>query len=404
MRKSTLMMDSSFNQARQEPLRYCVIIPTFNNAATLKGVIEDVMSYTHDIIVVNDGSTDETENILRLFPAITSIGYSRNAGKGWALRQGFARALELGYLYAISMDSDGQHFARDLPTFINYIAINGDALLVGARNMDQDAVPGKSNFGNRFSNFWFTLETGVRCPDTQSGFRLYPIALLRNMKFFTKKYEFEIEVLVRASWHGIPVRSVPVSVYYPPPGERISHFRPFADFARISVLNSILVIVAFLYIKPRNFFRIITDKKKFKKLVDEELLHPRQSDQLKAASIGFGVFMGIIPIWGFQLVAAIFLALVLKLNKPLVIIAANISIPPMIPLVIFCSYKTGAVWMGGVTEDLVFSRNISLQSVRSHFQQYLLGSMTLALAAGLISAMLAFILLKLVKRKPVLAG
>jgi glycosyltransferase involved in cell wall biosynthesis len=231
----------------------CVIIPTYNNAATLAGVIADVLSYTRHVLVVNDGSTDGTRHILSTFPEVECLSYPRNVGKGWALRQGFTRALSLGYQYAITMDSDGQHFASDLHVFIKALETNPEALIIGARNMDQASVPGGSSFGNRFSNFWFRLETGIHCPDTQSGYRLYPIARLAKTRFVTRKYEFEIEVLVRSAWKGIPVISVPVKVYYPPAAERVTHFRPFKDFTRISLLNTVLVLVTFLYIRPRRF-------------------------------------------------------------------------------------------------------------------------------------------------------
>jgi hypothetical protein len=165
-------------------------------------------------------------------------------------------------------------------------------------------------------------------PDTQSGYRLYPLQLLKAMKFFTRKYEFEIEVLVRSAWKGVKIESVPVSVYYAPKETRVSHFRPFTDFTRVSILNTILVLITFLYIKPRNFFRNIFKKKQWRTALHEHFFNPNETDSLKAISVAFGVFMGIIPIWGFQLVSAIFLSILLKLNKPLVIIAANISIPP----------------------------------------------------------------------------
>lgn len=126
--------------------------------------------------------------------------------------------------------------------------------------MNQSSVPGKSSFGNNFSNFWFRLETGIKISDTQSGFRLYPVKELQSMRFFTRKYEFEIEVLVRAAWSGLEVVQVPVKVFYPAKEERVSHFRPFRDFTRISILNTFLVLITFLYIKPRDFFRSIKKK------------------------------------------------------------------------------------------------------------------------------------------------
>ena len=390
--------------AQFDTLQACVIIPTYNNSATLAGVISDVTAFTQHIIVVNDGSTDDTETVVKAFPGIQYISYQKNAGKGWALRKAFEYAGNKGYKYAISIDSDGQHFAKDIPAFIEKLMEKPGSLIIGARNMNQSSVPGKSSFGYKFSNFWFRVETGINCPDTQSGFRLYPLEALKNMHFFTKKFEFEIEVLVRAAWKGVPVTSVPVTVYYAPKETRVSHFRPTRDFVRISILNTLLVLIAFLYIKPRNFFRTILNKEKFKKALNDHLFITHQSSGIKAFSVGFGIFMGIIPIWGFQLLAAIFLALLFKLNKPLVIIAANISVPPLIPVIIFGSYKTGALWMGANAQALQFNNSITLDSIKKNLQQYIYGSITLAIAAGLVFGLLTFILLKLFSKKTAAAG
>lgn len=382
-------------------LNACVIIPTYNNADTLSRVISDVLLYTANVIVVNDGSTDRTNEILDSFPGIIRIEYKKNVGKGWAIRQGFDKALSWGFKYAITIDSDGQHFAKDLPAFIEELESKQNTLLVGARNMNQPGIPGKSSFGNRFSNFWFRIETGIKLPDTQSGYRLYPIAAMKTKTYVTKKYEFEIEVLVRAAWQGIKIESVPVSVFYPAREERVSHFRPFRDFTRISILNTVLVLLTFFYIKPRNFFRTIFNKQKTKDFFLTHFIEASQPDGIKAFSIGFGIFMGIVPIWGFQLVAAIFLAFVFGLNKALVIIAANISIPPMIPLIIYGSYKMGGYWMGSAKSNIEFNSNISLESVRNHFAQYIYGSFTLAIFAGILLGTFTYLLLKFFKRRPV---
>ena len=224
------------------------------------------------------------------------------------------------------------------------------------------------------------------------------------MRFFTRKYEFEIEVLVRAAWMGIKIEPVPVTVYYAPKETRISHFRPYKDFARISILNTLLVLISFLYIKPRDFLRILFNKNKFRQLLNDHLYNPHHSAQLKAVSVAFGIFMGIVPVWGFQLVTAIFLAILFKLNKPLVIVAANISIPPMIPVIIFLSYKTGAFWMGENAMQIDFSNSITLESIKNNLVQYIYGSITLAIAAGFVFGLLTFILLKWFGKKPAVAG
>lgn len=398
------MINQESIRAKFEAMQACVLIPTYNNAATLAAVITDVSAYTDHIIVVNDGSSDNTEELVQSFPFIQFISYKKNVGKGWALRKGFEYAIAKNYQYAITIDSDGQHFAKDLPTFIEKLETSKDAIIIGARNMGQASVPGKSSFGNKFSNFWFKVETGINSPDTQSGYRLYPLQLLKGIRFITRKYEFEIEVLVRAAWRGVKIDSVPVSVYYAPKEIRISHFRPFKDFTRISILNTFLVIITFLYIKPRNFIRMLFDKKKMNEFLKDHLVQPHQSDILKSASVAFGIFMGIIPIWGIQLGTAIFFAILFRLNKALVIIAANISLPPMIPLIIFGSYKIGAFWMGDRVGHLEFSRDITRESIRTNLEQYIYGSITLAVFAGLLFGVVTFGLLKLFKRKSVLVG
>jgi glycosyltransferase involved in cell wall biosynthesis len=392
------MTNSPIWQENSQGPHTCVIIPTFNNQATLAAVIEDAARYTQQIIVVNDGSTDQTTQILARFPFLLQISYPTNIGKGWALRKGFALALQHGYRFAITMDADGQHFGKDLPVLLQCLSSQGEALIIGARNMDQDGIPSRSNFGKRFSNFWFWLETGLHCPDTQSGLRLYPIARMRGMRLFSRKYELEIEVLVRAAWRGIKIASVPVSVYYPPKKERVSHFRPFWDFARISVLNCILVPIALLYIKPRDLLRYLGRRGNLRRLIQDALLHPRESDRIKAASVGFGLCMGILPIWGFQLLSAISLAYLFRLNKALVILAANISVPPMIPLIIFASYKMGAFWMDSRAEHLTFSHRITLASVGPHVKQYVIGSIILAVVVGVLSSLIVWIVLKTFKR------
>jgi glycosyltransferase involved in cell wall biosynthesis len=391
------MTGSDSIREKFDALKACVIIPTYNNAPTLAAVIKDVNFFCNSIIVVNDGSTDNTIAIVQEFPAVHLISYEKNKGKGWALRTAFSYACKQGFQYAITIDSDGQHFASDLPAFIEKLQAMPGALIIGSRNMDQSSVPGGSSFGYKFSNFWFKVETGMRCPDTQSGYRLYPLDAVSKMHFYTKKYEFEIEILVRLAWKEIAITSIPVTVHYAPKETRVSHFRPTIDFIRISILNTILVLIAFFYIKPRNFLRKIFNKKKFKQVLHDHLYNTSHSPGLRAASVGFGVFMGIVPIWGFQLLVAIFLAVLFKLNKILVV--ANISIPPMIPLIIFLSYKAGAFWMGANAQQIHFDRTITLNSVQQNLKQYIYGSITLAVVAGVAFALITFVLLKLFAKK-----
>ena len=251
----------------------CVLIPTYNNEQTLAKVLNSVLAYTDRIIAVNDGSTDSTPLVLQQFPTIELVSYAQNRGKGYALRTGFKHAVKMGYEYAITIDSDGQHFADDLGKFLLKLEEHPTAIIIGSRNMDQASVPGKSSFGNKFSNFWFWVETGLKMRDTQSGYRLYPVKLLENISFLTRKFEFEIEVLVTSAWRGIEITEVPVRVFYAEKENRVSHFRPFKDFTRISILNTFLVIIAFLYIKPRDFFRSFKKKNSGRASTTNYLIH-----------------------------------------------------------------------------------------------------------------------------------
>lgn len=385
-------------EERFKNLKACVLLPTYNNEGTLAEVIRDVLHYTTQVIVVNDGSTDSTSEILKQFPQVHAVSYTPNKGKGMALRTGFKEAVKLGYDHAITLDSDGQHFAKDLVQFLTYLENLPNTLLIGSRNMDQEHVPGKSSFGNKFSNFWFWVNTGIKLEDTQSGYRSYPVHKLADKKYFTSKYEFEIEVIVRASWSGIDVKSVPVSVYYPKPEERVSHFRPFKDFTRISILNTVLVLISVFWVKPRDFFRKLFSREGRKALYTAVFATPGETNHKKAASVGFGVFMGIVPIWGFQLAVGIPLAILFRLNKALFIIAANISIPPIMFVIMALSVAIGK-WILGIETIIPDFRNITLEVVKQEGASFFLGGSVLAVSAGIFTYLVSLLVLKAIRKK-----
>ncbi|MBP5541899.1 MAG: glycosyltransferase family 2 protein [Bacteroidales bacterium] len=230
-------------------MTFCAVIPTYNNARTVADIVERTLAVCPQVIVVNDGSTDDTLAVLEpLKENIQLITYPRNRGKGHALRLGLEAARKAGYDYAVTLDSDGQHRPEDIPALVA-AAVDDDTLVVGSRNIQADGMPAGNTFANRFSNFWFRLQTGIRLPDTQTGFRLYPLNLLPCLALLTARYESELELLVLSAWRG--VRLVPVSVSVSYPADRVTHFRPFWDFFRISLLNTVLCILAIVYGYPR---------------------------------------------------------------------------------------------------------------------------------------------------------
>jgi uncharacterized protein (DUF2062 family) len=150
-----------------------------------------------------------------------------------------------------------------------------------------------------------------------------------------------------------------------------------------------------------DFFRTLFNKEKSRQFIKNQLFNPHHSAQLKASSIGFGIFMGIVPIWGFQLIVAFSLAMLFRLNKALVILAAHISFAPMIPVVIFLSYKAGGYWVGNKNTDIPFTGNITIKSISPHLEQYLYGSISLAVVAGITTGLLTFALLKIFKKEAI---
>lgn len=381
---------------RLSDLSVIVLIPTYNNAKTLASVIEQVRLYAPNILVVNDGSTDNTADVLNSFTGIDVLGYPKNRGKGYALRTGLLYARTKGFRYALTIDSDGQHYADDIPVFIDEIEKTPDTLLVGARNLNADNMPSKNSFANRFSNFWYRLETGIRLEDTQSGYRLYPLHKMGKLRGYTTKYEFELEAIVYAAWRGVDVRNIPIKVYYPPVEERVSHFRPIRDFTRISILNTVLVLITLLWVLPWKFIRNI-NKENIRKFIHNNITHSPDSNLRLAVAVMLGVFMGIIPLWGYQMILCVALAHLLKLNKIVALVASNISIPPMIPFILYGSYALGCYALG---DPVVLEiTDLSVEYMFTVLTQYLLGSVILAVLAAFVLGGLSWLVLTLFRHK-----
>ena len=233
---------------RLKSTRICALIPTYNNAGTILDVVRRVHQQMRDIIVVDDGCTDDT--LARLatldFP-VTVVSHPRNKGKGAALATGFRKAIQMGFDHALTIDADGQHYPEDIPLMLSALDVHPNALIVGSRQFTDENMSGKSKFANRFSNFWFRLQTTINLPDTQTGMRIYPLHRLYGLNLLTSRYEAELELLVFAAWRNVPLVPVPIRVYYPPKEQRVSHFRPAYDFTRISILNTFLCIGALLF-------------------------------------------------------------------------------------------------------------------------------------------------------------
>jgi uncharacterized protein (DUF2062 family) len=217
------------------------------------------------------------------------------------------------------------------------------------------------------------------------------------MRFYTNKYEFELEVLVRSAWRGIRIESVPVRVFYPSMTERVSHFRPFMDFFRIGLLNAIFVIIALIYVKPFSFLKYLR-KENLKDFINKNILQSQESNINISLAVALGIFTGILPIWGFQLITAITLAHLFGLSKLIASVAANISIPPMIPVILYLSYVTGGCVMQSES-NIKFSTNLSVKSFENNLLQYVIGSIALAIILSIFIGIISFLILKCFRKK-----
>jgi glycosyltransferase involved in cell wall biosynthesis len=212
--------------------RIAVLIPALNCAATIGAVVAGARRHVAEVLVVSDGSTDATvaEAIAAGAPVVT---HARPRGKGAALLTGMRTLAQLGVEHVLTMDGDGQHLADEIPVLLEASRLAPAALIIGARQFEELSVAPLKLFGNRFANRWVEIACGQAWPDTQSGFRVYPLRKTLALPLRAHHFAFETEVLIRAVRAQIPIHSVPVRVYYPPIAERTSHFRSFVDTVRI---------------------------------------------------------------------------------------------------------------------------------------------------------------------------
>lgn len=207
-----------------------VVIPAYNEAATIADVAGAVLALGIAVIVVNDGSTDATANRLDGLP-LAVLRNPVNLGKGASLWRGMRHALATEATAVITMDGDGQHRAADLPRLIAAARAHPARVIIGTRTQQRERMPKVRRFGNGMADFWISWAAGWPIRDTQSGFRLYPAALIRRLaaaRSHPSGFAFESEILIEASRAGFRPLAVPIETIYEA-GARQSHYRPTAD-------------------------------------------------------------------------------------------------------------------------------------------------------------------------------
>lgn len=367
-------------------------IPVYNNSSTLRAVAEGCLALLPGhVVVVDDGSTDADIPSLLSGLEVTLLRHGVNRGKGAAILTASRFIEEQGGVHMITIDADGQHDPSDMSAFIPELLENEDILIVGARDfLSSPNVPASSRFGRKFANFWLRVEAGVAVSDCQSGFRSYPVRHLNRLKFRGVRYDFEAEVLARASWAGIEIKDVPISVSYPPPGERVSHFKPLADNFMLTHRH-ILLILRRLFPWPQ------------RKLVKREridyklLLHPSRVMQMLlrehstpaglAAAAAVGVFLGAVPLLFAHSLAILYVTSRLNLNKLMALNTQHICMPPVVPALCIelGYYLRNGVWLTDLSFETVFVQ-FGDRFIEWFIGSLIVGPLLAALAGGSVYA------------------
>jgi len=311
--------------------RVLIVIPAYNHAGSLRDVVLRALAVHPDVLVVDDGSTDDVCAALSGLP-VRVAAHPVNRGKGAAILTAAQEAKKFGYSHIVTLDADGQHDPEDFGKFLSLIEEDPTAVIVGARDFNTPNVPASSRFGRRFSNFWLRVQTGQVVDDVQSGFRAYPATLLLALPLRETRYSFEVEVLVKAAWAGASLREVPISVHYPPKSRRVSHFKAFSDNVRIGLLNTRLTARAMMPWPQKKMslddagrIRVTRPLKSLR-----ILLAKRETPLTLGLSAGFGSFVGALPLPGLSCIIILLFSGFTRVNKYAALASNQLCIPPFV--------------------------------------------------------------------------
>jgi uncharacterized protein (DUF2062 family) len=368
----------------------CIVIPVYNHGLTVGRVVREAKAFG-PVIVVNDGSTDDTAKILAAESGLTVVTLAQNSGKGAALRAGFRAAEAGGFTHAITIDADGQHATRELPAFAATSRSRPDAFVIGVRDLVKENAPRGRRLTNNISTFWFKVETGVALADTQCGFRSYPLRSINGLRVQSQRYAYELEVMVKAAWAGVPLVAQPTSADYAAATSRLSHFDPWRDMVRISTLHSRLCTQSFCV--PALLRRLaatgelsgLPPRARAKAVVRLLFTEHTDTPARLACAVGLGCFCGIAPIWGFQIIAAAALAHKFRVNKAIAVTASNISLAPVAPFIMAAGLLLGHFLHTGAL--LHFNAATLLKEIPTRLAEWVLGSFALGILVGVAGAL-----------------
>ena len=363
-------------------------IPVYNNAGTLPRLVAQCLGQMTDVLVVDDGSTDADLAALLAGTGATVLRHAQNQGKGAALRTALSFARGHGFTHLITLDADGQHAPADLPLFLEALRRAPQALVVGVRDFSVPHVPPSSQFGRAFSNFWIALETGVVCADTQCGYRAYPVELVSQLRLSARHYDFEIEVMARAFWAGLPLAEVPVTTWYAPQGERVTHFHKGWDNLRITHTH-VKLVARRLCLWPIRRLLPKTRTRDWRQFLHpaaliKSLLHENATPLGLGASAGVGTFLAVLPIPWFHTLVILYVTTRLNLNRVMALAIQNLFAPPFTPALCM---TVGHLMLHGTWLPR-FPRNI--EQLYACLAEWAVGSLVIAPLFAVISGLTVY--------------
>ncbi len=199
-----------------------IVIPAYNAEPYLRELLSRIKTEApkQDILVINDGSTDRTPQILNDLE-VEYISYPKNRGKGFALKKGFDYAIGNNYDYVLTLDADLQHLPEEIPRFVD--SINGSDIYLGRRSIKDKTMPPHRKLSNYLTSIIISLSSGQRIHDSQCGFRMISTGLLKKLNLRSDKYDLESELLFKAGKLKAKIREVPISTVYHGAPSNINH-------------------------------------------------------------------------------------------------------------------------------------------------------------------------------------
>lgn len=408
--------------------RFGIVAPTYDNARTLRGVLDRLDVLGLPIVAVDDGSTDATAALLAEWSresgpsARTVLTHATNRGKAEAMRTGFEhfraaarphepthpvpRPIPRPVTHAVTIDTDGQLDPEDIPALLVESASEPRALVVGVRDDRAADYPRRSRFGRRVSNVMVWLASGVRVRDSQCGLRVYPLATLERLAVRGGRYEFETECIIRAGWAGVPIREVDVRCRYQIDGGRVSHFRVGRDSLRALVMHMRLLTRSLWPFGPRREPAAEPTGTIGRRLAEwmnpMDALRQARADRAGshriALAFGVGAFIANLPVYGFQTLLSLAAAQRFRLHPLVTVAGAHLSTPPLGPLLIAAAIAIGHLIMTGSWPSLVTMREQAVAELAmSLLAQWLIGSIVVGAALAILAYVATFALLALLR-------